>query len=44
MDKRMILLASLAAAMAAAGSVMDEAKLWWKFDNGGADGAVVQLS
>lgn len=27
-----------------AASVYDDAKLWWKFDNGGADGAVVQAS
>ncbi len=33
-----------AAATAAFGSVMDEAKFWWKFDQGGADGAVVQTS
>ena len=37
-------LAAMAAVGAAAafGSVFDDARLWWKFDNGGADGAVVQ--
>ncbi|MGX8708314.1 MAG: hypothetical protein ACSW72_06125, partial [Bacteroidales bacterium] len=44
MSKRLMLLVSLTAATAAVGSVMDEAKFWWKFDNGGADGAVVQTS
>ena len=39
-------LAAMAAVGAAAafGSVFDDARLWWKFDNGGADGAVVQKS
>ena len=31
----------LAIAGTAAASVFDDARLWWKFDNGGADGAVV---
>ena len=44
MSKRLMLLVGLAAATAAFGSVMDEAKFWWKFDQGGADGAVVQTS
>ena len=34
----------LAIAGTAAASVFDDARLWWKFDNGGADGAVVQAS
>ena len=42
MSKRLMLLMGLTAATAAVGSVMDEAKFWWKFDQGGADGAVVQ--
>ena len=37
-------LAALATGAAAFGSVLDEAKFWWKFDQGGADGAVVQTS
>ena len=44
MSKRLMLLVSLTAATAAVGSVMDEAKFWWKFDQGGTDGAVVQTS
>ncbi len=36
--------AVLAIAGTAAASVFDDARLWWKFDNGGADGAVVQKS
>ena len=44
MSKRLMLLVGLVAATAAFGSVMDEAKFWWKFDQGGADGAVVQTS
>ena len=44
MSKRLMLLVSLTVATAAVGSVMDEAKFWWKFDQGGADGAVVQTS
>ena len=44
MNKKLVLLVGLAAATAALGSVMDEAKFWWKFDQGGADGAVVQTS
>ncbi|MBR1587893.1 MAG: hypothetical protein IJ658_06170 [Kiritimatiellae bacterium] len=30
------------AAFAASASVFDDARVWWRFDNGGADGAVVQ--
>ena len=41
---RMALLASCACVGTAAASVFDDARLWWKFDNGGADGAVVQAS
>ena len=37
-------LAGLATGAAAFGSVLDEAKFWWKFDQGGADGGVVQTS
>ena len=37
-----VVLAAVAASAAA--SVFDDARLWWKFDNGGADGAVVQKS
>ena len=44
MSKRLVFLVGLAAATAAVGSVLDEAKLWWKFDNGGANGAVAQTS
>ena len=36
--------AALFAGTAALGSVMNEAKFWWKFDQGGADGAVVTTS
>ena len=42
MNKRLVFVLGLAAATAAVGSVLDEAKLWWKFDQGGASGAVVQ--
>ena len=44
MSKRLVFVLGLAAATAAVGSVLDEAKLWWKFDQGGANGAVVQTS
>ena len=37
-------MAAVAASAASAASVFDDARLWWKFDNGGADGAVVQKS
>ena len=35
-------MAVVAASATLPASVLDEAKLWWKFDNGGANGAVVQ--
>ena len=44
MSKRLMFLVGLAAATAAVGSIMDEANFWWKFDNGGANGAVAQPS
>ena len=42
MSKRLMLLVGLAAATAAVGSVLDEAKFWWRFDQGGANGASAQ--
>ena len=42
--RRVALIVSCACACAATASVFDDARLWWKFDNGGADGAVVQKS
>ena len=35
-----ILTVAAAVAVAASGSILDEAKFWWKFDAGGTDGAV----
>ena len=35
-------MAAVATSAAAVGAVLDEAKFWWKFDQGGANGAVVQ--
>ena len=35
---------ALAAAQVAFGSVFDDAKVWWRFDRGGADGAVAQAT
>ena len=43
-SRRMALLASCACIGTVAASVFDDARLWWKFDNGGADGTVVQRS
>ena len=37
-------IAAVAASATLGASVFDDARLWWKFDNGGADGAVVQKS
>ena len=37
-------MAAVATSAAAVGAVLDEAKFWWKFDQGGADGAVVTTS
>ena len=37
-------MAVVAASATLSASVLDEAKFWWKFDQGGADGAVVQTS
>ena len=37
-------MAVVAASATLSASVFDEAKFWWKFDQGGADGAVVQTS
>ena len=44
MNMRMAAIGILAVAASAtlSASVLDEAKFWWKFDQGGADGAVVQ--
>ena len=44
MNMRMATIGILAVAASAtlSASVLDEAKLWWKFDQGGANGAVVQ--
>ena len=42
--RHMALLALCACVGTAAASVFDDARLWWKFDNGGEDGAVVQKS
>ena len=42
--RNLAILLVLTSRMSAVGSVLDEAKFWWKFDNGGADGAVVQKS
>ena len=44
MKRQVLCGAVLAIAGTAAASVFDDARLWWKFDNGGADGAVVQAS
>ncbi len=46
MNIRMAVIGILAVAASAtlSASVLDEAKFWWKFDQGGADGAVVQTS
>ena len=44
MKRQFLCGAVLAIAGTAAASVFDDARLWWKFDNGGADGAVVQAS
>ncbi len=44
MNRRVVFVLGLAAATAAFGSIMDEAKFWWKFDQGGANGAVAQTS
>ena len=44
MKRQVLCGAVLAIAGTAAASVFDDARLWWKFDNGGADGAVVQKS
>ena len=46
MNIRMAVIGILAVAASAtlSASVFDEAKFWWKFDQGGADGAVVQTS
>ena len=37
-------MAAVAASATLSASVLDEAKFWWKFGQGGADGAVVQTS
>ena len=37
-------MAAVAASATLSASVLDEAKFWWKFDQGGANGAVVQTS
>ena len=40
----MVAIAASLFCAASFGSVFDDAKMWWKFDNGGANGAVVQAS
>ena len=44
MKKMFVLMAAVTSGVAVMASVFDDAKAWWRFDQGGADGSVVQAS